>query len=585
MAIQKLRQKLSQQKNRVGLVGGTVTVNEYDEQEDDISAHINPKGWGIEVNVRKGFNPIQDRRQRAYARKKEIQDGLETLVLHVGGLHEPAHWELPYNSGRGCPFDVYHHDKILEAIKDALPDDKKGHSGYVANAFEDMVINPRCREFNGDYSGQVLFWDWQGIRTAEKGQKGFTPFYEAFVKLNMHLWGDSVDKALLKRHYRNSNGVNDAVVKVVDELTLPGDIKDTSNLFDRSRWTSMAESFARNLAPLLDEAPTEKLSAYSENGQGNGSGQEQERDGNGMDQKMKSGEGKEEIAFGRYSSGERFSTNITNFEQLDALYRRLSRAIPVKVEAMTREQGLQIGSINYKPFDEEIDDFAKIKPSKLVVAEDGLTFGFPNQPLSIVAKSKIQRKGFPDFKMVALDNSGSMREAVDGSGNVGNTNSIPWGDRSKYHFALLGFYGVENFLRQQGISQYINHGVALFSSQTRIKEGDFSGLDDVRRHVLNPDWGSTYLDARVLGDALRGRQSFVLSISDGEIGNWDSERDEIRDLLEDNYFAHVQVGGGTEFTGDLERWEKPVFYVSSGEDLSKLMVEATSETYRRITQQ
>src|SRR3989344_4493933 len=99
-----LRQKLNQQKNKVGLVGGTVNYNEYDEQEQYVSAHINPEGWRIEVNVKKGWNPIQDKRQKAYARKKDITDGLETVVMHVGGLHEPAHWELPYGSERGCPF-------------------------------------------------------------------------------------------------------------------------------------------------------------------------------------------------------------------------------------------------------------------------------------------------------------------------------------------------------------------------------------------------------------------------------------------------------------------------------------------------
>ena len=65
--------------------------------------------------VKKGFNPIADKRQKAYARKKKIQDGLETLLTHVGILHEPAHWELPVDSGKGCPFDVYWHDKILES--------------------------------------------------------------------------------------------------------------------------------------------------------------------------------------------------------------------------------------------------------------------------------------------------------------------------------------------------------------------------------------------------------------------------------------------------------------------------------------
>jgi len=99
----------------------------------------------------------------------------------------------------------------------------------------------------------------------------------------------------------------------------------------------------------------------------------------------------------------------------------------------------------------------------------------------------------------------------------------------------------------------------------------------------HPDWGGTNIDASALKQALKGRESFVLSISDGEIGDWDSEKEEVRKLVEKNHYAHIQIGSGTEFTQDLESWDRPVFYVSSGEDLSKLMVDATRETYRRFT--
>lgn len=585
MSAQKLRQILSRKQNEVGLVGGKVNVEEYDEMEHDIEAYIEPQGWNTTVKIRKGFNPVQDRRQKAYARKKGIENGLETLVTHVGALHEPAHWELPVNSGKGCPFDIYYHDKILEAVKSALPEDKKGHASYLANVFEDTIINPRCREFNGDYSGQVLFWDNEGNRVNKKqGQKGFTPVYEAFVKLNMHLWGDNVDRALLKRHYRNNLEVDSAVEKIVDGLHLPENIQDTSILFKKDKWSSMARLFTKHLVPLLDEAPTERPSAYSQNGQGSGQGEEQQA-GNGIEKKMGTQDGREEVAFGRYASNDKHSPNFTDFQQLDSLYRRMARAIPVNVEAMTREQGVKIAPLNYRSFDEETDDVSAIKPTKLIISENGLTFGVPKQPLTVIARSKMQKKSFPNFKMVMLDNSGSMREAVDGSGNVGNTNFIPWGDRSKYHFGLLGFYGVENFLQKQGIAQYINHGLALFSSNTRYKEAGFSGIDEVRKHALCPDWGGTNIDSGVLRKALEGKQSFVLSISDGEIGDWSSERESVRKLFENNYFAHVQIGSGTTFTNDLESWGKPVFYVNSGDDLSRLMVDVTKDTYRRFTRE
>lgn len=585
--VEKIRQKLYEQKNKMGLVGGSIRVNEYDDAEQNISAHINPNGWDITLNVRKGFNPLQYRRQKAYARKKKIENGLETMLMHIGGLHEVAHWELPFGSERGCPYDSYNHDKILGAVKEALPSDKQSYAGYVTNAFEDVIINPRCREFNGDFSGQVLFWDWQGIETKEKGLVHYTPFYEAFVKLNMHLFGDNADRALLGKHYSGDKRVDDAVEKVVEDLSLSENVKDTASLFDRSRWTSMAGAFARDLVDLLDEAPQEKLSAFSSEGsesqEGQGGKEEHSNPGNGVEEKSRTREGKEEISYGRYVGHDTQSPNFTSFEQLDSLYRRLAKAIPVNVEVMSKESGLQIAPLTFRAFDPEKDDPRRIKASKLYVTDQGLRFGYPEIPLTIDARSKIQRRSFPDFKMLLIDNSGSMRLAADGSRNVGSTSFIPWGDKSKYHFALLGHYGIENFLMRQQIAQYINHGLSLFSSQTRYKESGFRGLDEVRRFALNPDWGDTNLDAAALRNALAGRESFVLSLSDGEIGNWNSEKEEIRNLVERNYFAHIQIGDETAFAEDLKSWGVPVFYVTKGEDLSRLMVDVTKKTYDNFT--
>lgn len=583
--LDQLRQKLYEQKNRIGLVGGTIKINEYDEAEQNVSAHISPEGWNIEISVRRGFNPVSDRRQKAYARKKKITDGLEILLTHVGGLHEPCHWQLPVDSERGCPFDIYWHDKILEAVKQALPQDKKQHASYVANAFEDLIINPRCREYNGDFSGQVLFWDDQGLSCKQKGLKNYTPFYEAFVKLNMHLWGDNTDTALLKRHYSKDKKVDDAVKKAVRDLSLQENIQDTSVLFIRQNWQRMAGAFTKDLADLLEILPQEKLSAFSSDGKGEGEGQDKQTSGNGIEQKMPTSEGKEEIAFGRYGGNEFLSTNLTNYEQLDALYRKLARAIPVKVEAMTRQQSLKVAPLTYRAFDPDKDDPARIRVSKLFLGRDGLTFAYENEPLTVDSRFKMQRKSFPDFKLVVLDNSGSMKQDPNNGNNIGRTSAIPWGDNSKYHYALLGFYGIENFLARQGVAQYINHGLSLFSSQTRFEESDFFKLDQLRKKALSPDWGGTKLDAKVLTGALKGRESFVLSISDGEIENWSSEKSSFEVLAKNNHYAHIQIGGRTSFTGDLESWQCPVFYVTNGNDLSKLMVDVAKNTYKRFTKQ
>ena len=568
-------QKLNRTKNRIGLVSGSLKIHEYDDAEENVSAHINPHNWSIELTLKKGYNPIQDKRQKAYARKKKINDGKEQLledILH----HELGHWELPFNSGYGCPFDTYHSDLIEEAVKQALPKDKQEHSHYVANAFADLLVNTRAKEFTGNFSGQVLFFDEQGVKMQGKG---YTPFYEAFVKLNMVMWGDKIDNALVKRHFQNPKEVENAVKKVMESFNLEGRVEDTAVLFNKGAWPRMARDFASAMAPLLEVQPQEQLSPYHGQQEGAGSRRRQPAE-NGVEEKAGTKQGKEEIAYGRYKANQKLSPNIESHEQLDSLYRRLARAIPVQVEAMTREQSMAISPLNFRPFDPETDDIRKAKPTKLYSGENGITFGYERTPLVITARSKVQRRSFPDFKMVVLDNSGSMEQGI--NGNQGNTTYIPWGDNSKYHYALLGFYGIEQFLQAQGIAQYIGHGLSLFSSRTRYQESDFQDIQKLRKLALSPEFGSTRINAGALLKALRGRESFVLSISDGEIENWSSAKEEFEKLAKENYFAHVQIGSENQFTRDLKAGGFPVCYVRSGDELSRLMVNIASDTYKRF---
>lgn len=503
------------------------------------------------------------------------------MVLHIG-LHEIAHWELPLSSGKGCPFDTYHHDKILEGIKNGLPENKKEFASYLANAFEDTIINPRCREFNRDFSGQILFWDEQRLKWDEEtNKKGFTPLYEAFVKINLHLFGDETDEKLLKRHYTNNGKVRKAVNEVIKELNLPKNIQDTTPLFEKSQWQNMAEKYARAMVDLLDEMPKEKMSAYDgQDSRGQEGDKQKPKPGNGIEKKVNTKEGKEEISHGRYKSGEGQSPNIESFEQLDSLYQRLAKDISVRVEAITKESSMEISPLNYRAFDPEKDNPFRIKTSKFFFDKNGFNLAYPNQPLTIEYRQKIQKKSFPDFKMIVIDNSGSMQEGLNGS--EGRTNFIPWGDNSKYHWALIGYYGIESFLQKQGISPYIEHGVSLFSNGTRYKTGSYNDLIEIRKLLLSPDWGSTNLNAGILKKALAGKESFLLSLSDGEVSNWSSEKEEIRKLAEQNYYAHIQLGSKTQMTEDLESWGMPVLYVNSGEDLSRLMVDITKKTYNRF---
>ena len=584
-----MRAKLYVMKNRIGLVGSALNIEEYDDAKQDVAAYIALHEWDITIKVRSGFNPITDKQQQEYAKNKKITNGLESLLTAVL-VHECGHWELPLGSELGCPYDTYNHDKIHEAVKKALPAAKKSSTNYVVNAFEDVIDNSRGKEFAIDYSGQILFWDNEGIKCKKEGKQHYTPFYEAFVKLNMHLIGDTLDKDLLKRHYSNDASIETAVANVIRDLNLPKDITNTGRgarqLFIHGEWPGMATIFTKHLEPLLEEQPPiERLSAF-DGGEGEGNeGEDESPAGNGIEQRMRGPDGKESMAFGRYANSDSLSPNVSRYEQLDACYRRLAKDIPVNVESITKSQHFPISPLTHRPFDYERDDPSRMKVSKVKLHSDhGITFGHPDQPLVVAARYKVQRRSFPDFKMIVLDSSISMKDGIDG--DVGDTSFIPWGNNSKYHWALVGRYGVEGYLQRQGIAQYVTHGATLFSTHTRYIESSFSQMRKIHEFLLSPDFGgNTQLNASVLKEALEGKESFVLSLSDGEIGDWDTERDAIRELQKKVYWAHIQIGPATAVTRDLKSWGVNVSYVNKGDDLASAMINVTKKNYDRFVRQ
>ena len=70
----------------------------------------------------------------------------------------------------------------------------------------------------------------------------------------MHLFGDSADKALLKRHYSNAGKVDSAVKRVIKNLSLQ-ERANTGYLFNKPQWSQMASVFAKELSDLLDVKP------------------------------------------------------------------------------------------------------------------------------------------------------------------------------------------------------------------------------------------------------------------------------------------------------------------------------------------
>src|SRR3989338_1877441 len=183
-----------------------------------------------------------------------------------------------------------------------------------------------------------------------------------------------------------------------------------------------------------------------------------------------------------------------------------------------------------------------------------------------------------------------MQSSPDGwdTGTVVNPFAEPglqWGDKSSYHYALLGLYGIEAYLEQAGLATEVQSGLVNFSSTTMYKGMlESARIDEIFKLALTPQFGGTTLTVEEIGQQFDG-ETFCMSLSDGGIANWHAVREEFRKAISDKLYVHIQIGGETEFTSDLESWGVPVHYVTSGEDLSSLMVDVTSATYNDMVRE
>ncbi len=574
MRVHELEQRLNQQKNKIGLTGGRLKIKETADAKEPISAFIDPSDWHIEMTFKKDYQPVRDGRAERYARMRDIAQPLEKICGDVL-YHECGHWELPRGSGNGCPYDVIHHDRVFESIANVLKrHGKEGLTAYVANAFEDVVVNTNCRQHT-DHKGQVLFWNEQGMTHGP-----FTAFYEAFVRVNLAIWGEVIDRAFLTHWYQKADKTIKASRQALAAFGIHGtrDTQDLKQLVQRlhqkDRWPSMATQFAEAMAPLLDEP--QKHSMFGATAQAPGTpGSGEPQGGSAFDKALKSREGEEKVAHARYTAGTGPATNRDSFEQLDALYRKLARDIPVEVETFTHAYTFPLAPYGKEPFDPERHDLLTRKAA-LGIQDDG-TVGLQVNRGWIETQQQYKEniRKFPKFRLALLDTSSSMRSAPDGSNNVGGKNFIPWGDGSKYHYALLGYYGIERFLQSQHIAPYVDSGAINFSAQTLSARGR-----DARRLLLTPQWGGTTLDVNTLKANIPDKSTFLLTLSDGDIANWNDIREVYKQAITGCQAAHIQIGGQNAFSNDLVSWGVPVYYVQDGKDLTRLMVKIASDKYK-----
>ncbi|MEK6812627.1 MAG: hypothetical protein AABX86_00765 [Nanoarchaeota archaeon] len=566
-----LKKILEQEKNRIGLVGTRLHLQQPEEGRG-ISEHITHDWKEIVIALRKDIDLAPNSATQEYLAKVKSADPIHTVASDLL-VHGCGHRELPAYSGLGCPHSVIHHDRILDGIAEALQKKKKkGLEQYVANAFEDVLDNVNARRHTR-HAGQVLFWNNEGLEAQGK----FPPFYEAFVKINLAMMGKPEDATLLRRFFSNESKVQQAVKSFLNYIKEKTNVAHVvraherprlfNQLFEKKHWRDLAYQFAWATADLLDQQSTQMRLCFGS-------------DENPFDRMMRLPESQEKIAYGRYQAGEGPSKHTDQLLQLDALYRKISKAIPVKTSEYTKASGMPLVYFGRRALQED-EDISHARVKGIGLDESGkLGLRVARHVLQHPATYKVHPRNFPKLKVALLDTSGSMALSPENDANTGSKHFIPWGDNSKYHFALKGLYGIDNFLEKQGVAPYVDSEAVTFSSETtRTGRRKMRSLEE-RKALLKIPSGGTTINIRTFEDALSD-PSFVVSISDGDILNWKGVKKKFKEVMRGKAYCPIHIGNANTFTQDVESWGIPVHYVKGDDDLSRIMIDTVSQYYRK----
>ncbi len=568
--IKELETALNQRAKELGLTATRVKVDAL-TQSPCVSAGINPNGWQIDMKVNPDFSQVMDKKTSDFLKQKQAQEAPLAECSDVL-THETGHWHY-------CPQSLEQHtDLFLEPIAKAIrksgqePTDDAGREStkvkYLSNCIQDIIDNTGCRGEENEkaktsMAGQIVFWKEQG-EASENSQ--YAPLYEAFVSLNLFLWGDKADYKYLQEYFPKNPKAIKAFDSIVKELSLENKLKSREYLLDYSNWSNISQVMAKHLAPLMPESePLPDLF---------GSGESMDKDSKPMGEP----DPKKEV-MKKYSQGKGAPEYLNQYFALRTLYQQLAKQIPIKASSLARANSLPYAHMRHKPYEADTDNPQRINFNKLGISDDGKpSFMVPHSSLSLNYKIKHGIESFPPIAMCILDTSGSMQEDLRGGSNVGSTSFIPWGDKSKYHYALLGFFGILNYLEDNHLLSRVQINAANFSSTTL----GATGIDNSVKVLLTPQFGSTSIDMRQISRISAKRGSIQFTISDGQVGNWGSIKKDFMALAKQNQFFHIQLGAPTETSEDLRRAGFNVYQVERGDELSKLMVDLTQKTYSSV---
>ncbi|MFC1722774.1 hypothetical protein ACFL0V_01415 [Nanoarchaeota archaeon] len=499
-----------------------------------------------------------------YAEKK----GKKKFKKAFGGLTKH---ELNHKGGGkfgGCPrtFEWYM-ERFIEPIGEVLqakgignvPIGETSLYAYMGNLVTDMLDNFEITRRDRDQSMFLLFED-----TGEDSGK-FTKLYDAFVQLQEVLCSDGTVQ--LDEFYSGDDAVDTAIENVLKRMRMEDMKREEAFTYcmNPKNWEQFARVVAEEFIELVDKNqlnnPMYVKKEFVE------MDKPFEKDMKDEGEKMKRVLKKyKEVK----TDGGEFKppVDIEDYDALNLLYQRLAKNLEIKTRPSTMADSYPSVWYGRRDF-EDGDSLLKAK----VAYKGRLALESRMYHEDEIIEYTERVKSMPEIKFVLLDTSGSMRGSVNGeTGTVMNPwaeERRQWTDTSKYHHALVGWYGLIEFLRVNGSLKHTSVKLANYSSATKTA----ADLKKSKRLALHPQFGSTSLDMNKVRDMF-GRKQLVISLSDGDMGGWGNMKDEYIRRAKENFYVHLQIGGSTAMTEDLEDAGLHVEYVT-GEEVGKMMIDLT----------
>ncbi|MFA5174464.1 MAG: hypothetical protein WC438_04760 [Candidatus Pacearchaeota archaeon] len=559
--------------NRGGFDFRDISVEEYNPQRNEPHFQMRTSLENKKTEIK--YDPFYE----------EKNSGKTPIVVRDGIRHEINHHK--YKGYSGCPRNLDNHvNLIYEPIMDVLAE--KGFSPedahYMSNALEDTILHD---DLSNGFSLQGINEFFKDV--GETSGK-YTAFYEAHARLNNALWANKTQKQQLKKYFTSDekqrkkilealsgfleeSGINE-FKQELNEAKIRDKSKIRSYLLNEKNWQKISQAYAKNMSELMEPNYAQCLMNHNGSGTKGKKTEESSSEGNEFDREMKTKDFKRTRIQKAYNSGEEIPNWINSFEGLDLIYESLAKKLNIKAESFTKQSSMPIFWYGSREFDPETDD---LKHISLGVNDSGeLDIKKKRWNLNMPLEVKISQRGFPRARFGLIDCSGSMAWNPAGGRDAGSKTMIPWGNNSRYHYALLSWYGFLEYLRQNHLLNQNAVDLAGFSEETVIGKG----LLESKKVALSPQFGDTSLDLNKVKSFFEGRGNLIFSISDGEVDNWRSIKKNYLDNAGKHYYFHLQIGNQTEMFKDLKKAGFYAEQVLGNNDLANKTIDLTDKILR-----